>query len=276
MISFKLETGSIMSISRCTFKDLPALDALYPAMRARMMARLRWHICTPYAVAIKHAGPSGTVNGLGMAIVHQGTGWLGNCIALPGTGRSIAEAELQEALLAELRDHGCSTVSTVVEEDRVSAWTRMGFVTESRYLCYAGGSCEDPTLDEVELYEPQHILGVLHLDRKASGEDRRPLVGEHLYVGRIYTEKGRVRGFYLPLLGDGLIIADRPDVGKELLRWHLPHVREIWLPEANAAARAFLEQRGYSLQGCRLRMRLGDALAWQPEVVYGWIGEGLG
>jgi hypothetical protein len=265
-----------MSISRLTVEDLTALDALDPAMRARMMARLRWHISTPYAVAFKHTGPSGTATGLGTAIAHQGTGWLGNCIMLPGTGRCIAEAELREALLAELRGRGCSTVCTVVEEDQVSAWTRMGFVTESSYLCYAGGSCGEPTLDEVELCEPRHVLGILNLDRKASGEDRRSLVGEHLYVGRIYTENGRVRGCYLPLLGDGLILADRPDAGEELLRWHLSHVREIWLPEANAAARAFLEQHGYSWRGRRLRMRLGDALNWQPAMVYGWTCEGLG
>lgn len=206
-----------MSVSQLTVEDLAALNTLDAAIRAPLMARLRWHIGTPYAFTLKHTGPSGTVALLGTAIAHHGTGWLGNCVALP-SGTGVSETELQEALLTELRVRGCSTVSAAVDEDRVSPMTRMGFISEGGYLCYGGGSCEEPTLDEVELCEPRHVLGILHLDRKASGEDRSSLVGEHLYTGRIYTEKGRVRGCYLPILGDGPILADRPDVGEELLR----------------------------------------------------------
>lgn len=264
-----------MSITPFTPDDLAALDALPPDVRAALMARLRWHISTPYALAMKEMNSSGSIMGLATAVAHQGSGWLGASMALTPDGPATGNG-LLDALLNELQVRGCRTVYAIAEAETHAKYARRGFVHECDYLRYAGGRCAEPPGDEVELCEPRHTLGILHLDRSASGEDRRELVIEHLYFGRIHMEQGRVHGCYLPLLGDGLILADRPEAGEELLRWHLPHVEGVWLPEGNATARAFLEQRGYCVQERRMRMRLGDALAWQPAMLYGWIGETLG
>jgi hypothetical protein len=266
-----------MTIAPFTLDDLIDLAELEPADWDLMMGRIRWHLSTPYAVAIKSVFGEAMVSGLGTAIAHQGSGWIGERLMMPRFKGPELEGGLLDALMKELHARGCATVSVLVqEEDSVPVFTERGFEADGTYVRYAGGKTEAPTLDEVELCEPRHSMGILHLDRSASGEDRRTLMSEHFYAGRIYVERGRVRGTYLPLLGDGILQADRPDVGEELLRWHMPHVQEVWVPEANPVAKAFLEQRGYTVQGRAYRMRHGAPLAWRPEFVYGRINELLG
>ena len=259
-----------------TLQDLEAPAGREFIGSATLLARLRWHLCTPYAVAFKSVHGDNLTTGLGMAIAHQGSGWLGQRLMLPGHQGREQEGGLLDALIAALHARGCTTISAVVDEASTPLFTARGFAHEGNYLCHAGGQCEHPSLSEVELCAPRHSLGMLHLDRSASGEDRRALVSEHFYFSRIYMERGHVRGCYMPLLGDGHILAHRPDVGAELLRWHLPHVAHVWVPEANPAAREFLELRGYSVQARRMRMRLGPALPWQPAMEYAWAGEGMG
>lgn len=265
-----------MTIAPFTLHDLRDLAELEPADWDLMMARMRWHLSTPYAVAIKSVRGEAMMSGLGTAVAHNGSGWVGEHLMMPRFKGPELEGELLEALMKELHARECATVSALVSAESLPVFEARGFVREGDYVCYAGGKSEPPTLDEVELCEPHHSMGILHLDRTATGEDRRTLMSEHFYAGRIYVEKGRVRGTYLPLLGEGILQADRADVGEELLRWHLPYVQEHWLPEANPVAKAFLEIRGYTVKGRLHRVRHGAELAWRPEFNYGWISERLG
>ncbi|MBX2982573.1 MAG: hypothetical protein KF843_07875 [Flavobacteriales bacterium] len=265
-----------MFIAPFTLEDLDELPELEPADYDIMMARLRWHMSTPYATVIKSVFGEALTSALAMAVWHNGSGWIGDRLMMPRFQGPELEGQLLDALMQELHTNHCTTVTALVEEASMPVFTSRGFEPEAVYLCYAGGQSEAPTLDEVELFEPHHSMGVLHLDRSASGEDRRVLISEHFYASRIYVEKGRVRGNYMPLLGEGLLLADRADVGEELLRWHLPHVQEIWIPDTNAVAKEFLELRGYTVHDRRDRMRHGAKLPWRPEFNYGWISERLG
>lgn len=252
------------------------LAELEPADWEAMAARIRWHLSTPYAVALKSIFGEALVSGLGLAIAHNGTGWIGDRLMHPRFRGPELEGELLAGLLVELESKGCATQSALVEEASVPVFNAHGFVPDGYYVTYGGGQCEVPTLDEVELFEPHHSLGVLRLDKLASGEDRRSLMSEHFYASRIFVSKGRVQGNYMVLLGEGLIVAENAFAGEELLRWHLPHVTEVTLPEANHAAIEFLQQRKYTELRRVLRMRRGPALPWRPEMHWGRIGNNLG
>ena len=265
-----------MTIEPFTLDDFIDLAELEPADWDLMMGRMRWHMSTPYAVAIKSVFGEAMMSALATAVAHNGSGWIGERLMMPRFQGPELEGELVDALMKELHARECTTVYALVPAGSLPVFEDRGFTQEGDYVRYAGGKSEPPTLDEVELCEPHHSMGILHLDRMASGEDRQTLMSEHFYAGRIYVERGRVRGTYLPLLGDGILQADRPDVGEELLRWHMPHVTEVWVPEANRVAKEFLEIRGYTVQGRRHRVRHGTELAWRPEFNYGWISERLG
>ncbi len=265
-----------MTIAPFTPDDLGQLTKLEPASWEVMLARLRWHLSTPNAVAVKAVFGEAPMVGLGTAVAHEGTGWIGDLLMMPCHASPEMEHALLTALMKELHAMGCASVGAVVVPSAAELFAAQGFAPEGAVLRYAGGASEVPTLDEVQLFEPHHTLGLLHLDRLASGEDRRTMLLEHSYLDRVYVEKGRVRGAYLPLLGNGLQLADRPDVGEELLRWHLPYVTEHGMPEENAVARAFLEERGYAVQGRLPWLRCGAALPWRAGLNYGRVGERSG
>jgi hypothetical protein len=266
-----------MTIEPFALDDLEFdLAELEPPDWDAMAARIRWHISTPYAVALKSIFGEAMVCGLGTAIAHTGSGWIGERLMMPRFRGPELEAELLAALLKELEALGAGTQSALVEAPSVPVFEAAGFRPEGHYVHYAGGQCEAPTLDEVELCEPHHSLGILRLDKLASGEDRRVLMSEHFYASRIFVNKGKVQGNYMVLLGEGHIVAENPFAGEELLRWHLPHVEGVTLPEANAHAVEFLQQRKYTEQGRVLRMVRGEALPWRPEMIWARIGNNLG
>ena len=277
-----------MTIEPYTLDDIEFdLAELEPADWDAMAARLRWHLSTPYAVALKSVFGEALVSGLGLAIAHTGSGWIGDRLMHPRFRGAELEGELVSALVKELEAQGATTQSVLAEEASIPVLEAQGFVPEGHYVTYGGGQCEVPTLDEVELCEPHHSLGILRLDKLASGEDRRTLISEHFYASRIFVKKapsfgggpasaGKVQGNYMVLLGEGLIVAENTFTGEELLRWHLPHVQEITLPEANTAAIEFLQDRKYTEQRKVLRMVRGPKLNWRPEMLWGRIGNNLG
>lgn len=252
------------------------LAELEPADWDWTAARIRWHLSTDYAVALKTVFGEAMVSGMVLGIAHTGSGWIGDRLFHPAKRTDELYRFGLQAMCDALEAKGCATISALVAAHERAHFEALGFTPVGDYVKYSGGKTEAPTLDEVELFEPHMSMGVLHLDRMASGEDRRTLVSEHFYASRIFIKNGRAQGNYIVLLGEGLLTAQSVFVGEELLRWHLPHVDAIWLPEANAAALDFLQRRGYQETDRVTRMSRGPALAWKPEMLFGRIGDNLG
>ena len=100
------------------------------------------------------------------------------------------------------------------------------------------------------------------------GVDREWLLREHAYLGSVYQEGTRVRGFSLPLFGHGLIVADSPEVGLELQRWLLPIQPYLRLPVGHLAAHGHLMARKYTATRAGIRMVRGDRPAFRPTMIY--------
>ncbi|MCB0783246.1 MAG: hypothetical protein KDC02_03280 [Flavobacteriales bacterium] len=121
----------------------------------------------------------------------------------------------------------------------------------------------------VELITPAHTLGLLHLDRQVSGQDRAPLLLEHRFAAQAWVQHGKVEGYLLPTLGRGLVVANTPTVGLELQRWLLPHQHEVLVPATNTAACEHLKERGYTGTIFGVRMEYGDPLAVDAQRLFG-------
>lgn len=224
--------------------------------------RLRWHLHTPYAhvrCAQKSEGIVGLIAGL-----HFGDHAR---ITLLRAHTDVARGALVLAWMEERRAEGCVSFTVTVPRHDVEAWAALGFAAHEPLLRYEGGRFFEATRNEVLWMEPPHRFGVLHLDRKASGMDRRQLLQEHEYLGRVYMEGSVVRGFALALLGHALIVADTPAIGLELQRWIFPVQDHLLLPEGNTA-HAHLTERGYRAEAIGVRMVHGDAPAPRVEACF--------
>lgn len=227
----------------------------------RLHGRLLWHLHTPYAHALC-AELHAEVVGIGTAIRFGDSARITACKLVQGSEGSAVRAALVGALLEQLLAHGCTSVSVTVAPDQVTYWEALDFVAQEPLLRYSGGRFYEAVYPEVVWMEPQHRLTIMHMDRQASGEDRRALLMEHEYLGRAYMDGRTVRGFALALLGNALIAADSPVVGLELQRWIFPTQEAILLPEGNAAAHAHLLERGYTTELVGVRM-VRDEAPWQ-------------
>ncbi|MBK9760308.1 MAG: GNAT family N-acetyltransferase [Flavobacteriales bacterium] len=249
-------------------EDLDDLLELEPPDWEWLLAHMRWNLATPYCFPLKAVFGEALVAGVGNALAHNGTGWVGPRFVHPHFRDKGVSALLLQAQVDALETQGCRSVTAVVNDEERPLFEALEFRAEGNYIRFADGQCEAPTEDEVELFEPHHAMGVLHLDQRASGEDRRAWISEHLYAGRLYISKGRVLGTYLPLLGEGLVLADNAHAGEELLRWHLPHVTSVVVPEANTVAVEFLRLRKYTEEARMVRMVRGERVPWKPQMEY--------
>jgi hypothetical protein len=94
--------------------------------------------------------------------------------------------------------------------------------------------------------------------------------------GFVFNDE-KVKGYYLPDFGQGLIVADDETVGLELLRYKIHKgARLICIPENNKEAVQFLESLGFYRASVAPRMYLGEELKWNQEKIYsrggGYIG----
>jgi hypothetical protein len=126
--------------------------------------------------------------------------------------------------------------------------------------------------------------GPLHLDRQATGTDRRKLLerlfAERPEVARVVRRQGRVRGYLTTRDGASAVqigpcIAE-PEAGKALLAqaWEEYGGRRVYvdIPLANSAAVRSAESRGLSPQREFLRMCRGEQV--QEDLPRLWASSG--
>lgn len=256
-----------MTITPLTIPLVEATAAHWPEEREQLLGRLLWHLHTPYAVALvalQHNEPVGFVLGM-----HHGrSAWVHDLAVQPLHMDNGVGTALVNALLQTFEAEGSTAQLLVAQADSEGFWERFGFVPQVELLEYTDIRFTQATLDHIIALEPPHGLAVLHLHRMATGEDAEQLLREHFYLGQVYEDRGRVRGFLLPLLGKGLIVADAPEVGHELQRWLLPIQEELRIPVGHLQAHAHLVRAQASITSAGTRMVRGDAPEFRIPMIY--------
>jgi hypothetical protein len=80
----------------------------------------------------------------------------------------------------------------------------------------------------------------------------------------------------MPTLADGLIVANTPNAGIELIKQRLQTNDFAALPINNTLAIHFLEQQNWQIYRTSKRMFLGGKRTWQPQNLYNRINGQLG
>lgn len=255
-----------ITISPLTKEQVPELCELFYD-EGEFQGRLLWHLHTPYALAFV-ATLNEELAGCVLGICHGQSAWFQD-LAVHGlcTGEGVGKA-LTMAMLDAMEEAGCTAQMVLSTDEGEGFWERFGFVPQVELMEYTDIRSTEATEDNVDRLEPEHSMAVLHLDRIATGEDRSTWLREHFYLGQVYLEGARVRGFLLPLLGQGLIVADSPEVGHELQRWLLPVQDLVRLPVGHLQAHAHMVRAQASIRSAGLRMVRGDSPEFRPYMIY--------
>jgi len=198
---------------------------------------------------------------IGAGIAFGQIGWIGGIGVTPESRRRGLGAEVTSAVIDELRRRGCTTMLLLATELGRPTYERLGFVTECDYVVADRGPAEVPALPTVS---PASLAAAAGLDAWATGSDRRAALAAA--TGGIVEDDGFVLQFPWT---DRPVVASTPETGLRLLEQ--AHPLRALVPEANEPAVDWLGENGYDVTLRYPRMRLGPALEWRPEALFGGL-----
>jgi len=267
-----------MKIQPFSTDDMVELQELQPADWGNILPHFEFYIRSPFCFPVKLLSATQLV-GVGTAIIHRDVAWLGHIIIrTESRGRGLGHL-LTQSLIDIACQQKCKTVYLTATDLGFPVYEKLGFVTEDSYLFFRDVD-PDSQLEllsaEIRPYTEDMRSKVLEMDKEASGEDRSCHLEAHLEGGYVYGHSGKIEGFYLPSLGEGLIVAINPLAGTELLRMHLKSMHKAVFPSTNTVATGLLHGMGYQEWSTGRRMRWGIERPLKLQHIYNRIAGKVG
>jgi GNAT superfamily N-acetyltransferase len=203
------------------------------------------------------------------------TGWIGALAVLPRARGRGAGSALTEACVDWLRARGATTVLLHATDMGRPVYGRLGFVDEGRSRAWRGAPSSAQRSAALRPLGPADRAALRALDRAITGERREPVLDAVTPLAGLAAERdGQLRGYLLssPWGAGPAILADDEDCGIELLsaaRTATQGPSILTLADANNAGVAALESWGFRAVNHAERMRLGPALDWHAEQIFG-------
>lgn len=231
------------------------------------------NFCFPIKVCIDKK-----IVGIGTTIIHNKTAWLAHIIVHPDYRNQSIGKVITQTLVDTSYSKDCETIYLLATELGEPVYKKIGFEMETEYIVFKSEGTNGTFMnsDNIVAINSGFKKQVSELDRQVSGEDRILLLEQNLSDGFLYLQDNEVQGFYLPNLGDGLIIATTNSVGQELMKLRLKSKGFASFPIDNLSAIEFMHQNNFNQVRTQKRMRLGKKRNWQPKNIYNRIGGNLG
>lgn len=216
--------------------------------------------------------------GIGAGIKLGNTGWLAHIIVRADQRNKGIGSAVVDNLLNKLKEEGCESISLIATELGYPVYKKFGFADQTDYVFFERSEpLKDLRVSEnVIPFSDSFVEEIFSLDQTVSGETRREMLIDKLDNSYVYRRNGKVFGFYLPDLGEGLIVASDAEAGIELMKVRSSGANKSVLPVNNNAAISFLTQNGFSEYRRAKRMVLGKEFGWQPDKLFNRIAGNLG
>ncbi len=272
----KLSALDDLSIRPLMPTDLEDVAALQPEGWGDILPSIRFYTTSQFCHPLK-ANLNGKTVGIGTAIMHKNTAWLGHIIVHKDFRNAGIGGSITASLIEIVRGLGYETMFLIATALGERVYSKLGFTTEARYVFLDFGDLPEPSGESnVEPFQPKYKDDLLDFDLHTSGENRERLLTEHLNDAKLFLQDNKIIGCYLPTLGEGLILASNSAVGVELMKHKYRHNKNFCIPTENVAGISFLEQHGYKKVREASRMILGKKINWDPSKIYSRIGGNLG
>ncbi len=228
--------------------------------------------CHPI-VAVADDRIVGTANG----ICNGRTSWLSHIIVDESFRRKGVGAQLTRHMMNHLLSLGSRTLLLIATDMGQPLYEKLGFETVSSYLFFKGQQfTAQADMKHIRSLKTEDHDAVYQMDRDVSGEDRSRMLRHFLLTGWIYEgdSSGKIQGYFLPDLGEGLVVADRAEAGIGLLKfkYHLRTWKAAVMPMENRTAIQFLSTEGFQEYRKASRMILGEPVVWQPQHIFNRTG----
>jgi GNAT superfamily N-acetyltransferase len=246
-----------------------------------------WAVTQP-SLAPLVAERDGEIVGTGVGSAHGTVGWVGTIFVEPARRGSGLGRAMTRAVIDELEARGCRTLVLIATPMGRPVYEREGFARLDDQVRFSidGLPSDDGRPDpRLRAFQPADLDAVALIDRYATGEDRRPVLGSLLTASSTWVAlgpEGAIRGYLAraPWRG-GALIAPDPDDALRLLEMRrrstgVSGKAGAGLVGCNRVGRERLRAAGWLEETGGLRMIRGEPLDWHPEGIWGQLNGALG
>jgi GNAT superfamily N-acetyltransferase len=266
-------------IQTLTKADVTRISHLQPDGWENITPYFQFYTESSFCHAIKIEEKNHIV-ALGSLILFDHTAWFAHIIVDPLMHRKGLGSLITRELISYAEKNGCNTQLLIATAMGLPLYEHFGFKRSCDYLYYQKHVLDPVTPSpNIRPLNPNDAPGILALDQRATGEDRGSLVLTQSTKGWVYVASNRkyVRGYFLPYLGDGIIVAEDEEAGTALMKLRMATLETgAVLPAGNKAGNRLLSELNIELKSSATRMvRQGDDPLNQ-EMVFNRIGGHVG
>lgn len=266
-----------MKIEPLIFNDINSINELQPEDWEDIIPKINFYIGSNFCFPIK-AIAENKIIGIGATIIHNDTAWLAHIIVhKEKRGKGIGKL-ITGKLIEIANSHKCQTIHLIATDLGALVYEKVGFQSETEYYFFKDLKIENSinNFEKIHKYKNEDKDTISIMDKVISKEDRICEIENHLENGFVYRDTKKVEGFYLPTLGEGLIIANNSSAGIELLKFHLRINTKVALPKDNLIGVSFLYSNGFKEFRKAKRMTLGKRTNVRFENIYNRIAGNIG
>ncbi|MDA3891668.1 MAG: GNAT family N-acetyltransferase [Salinivirgaceae bacterium] len=267
-----------MQFEIITPNDLTKIKSLQPEGWSDILIDFKLYtesdFCIPLKVEIDN-----DIAGVGSAILFQNTCWIAHIIVAHNHRRKGIGNAIVDQLIKHAKSKGIFTCLLSATEMGASVYERLGFknISPYAYLKKDKEFQEFKQSANIKPFSINHIKPLLALDLKATAENREALLKLRLNNALVYLDKNQVKGYFLPNLGEGVIIAEDKITGEELMKVKYNTTDKAVLPLENKAGIKYLTQNGFvEIPSRGTRMVYGINVEWQPKMIFSRLGPNFG
>ncbi len=215
------------------------------------------------------------IAGLANCLLNKGTGWISHIIVSDKFRNQGLGYKLTKHVMNILSEYNCTSQLLIATKMGENLYKKLGFKESTQYNFYVGKQLNYSINENIRLLNNSDYIEILKLDLNISGELRENMIQQFIFNGYVYEENksGKILGYFLPDLGDGVVLASNNNAGIELLKLkHTLNKCKTVLPEVNHVGNRFFVQNGFELYNQAYRMVYGEEVDWKPQFAFCRIG----
>lgn len=208
--------------------------------------------------------------GFGMIFHFDDVAWLGWIVVHKKYRNKGLGTAITQNLLEKSKKLGADKLILTATELGCPIYTKQGFKTTSFYHFLTAPANYKPIFDRTKIKQAVQtdLHQICELDKQATGENRAALLATHLENTLVFTNT-LIDGFFIESLGDGLIVAQTPEAGENLMNFRLKkNKNKVTVPDGNIELLKSLKAKGFAETLKIPRMVLGTEPKWNPAMIY--------